>query len=175
VEDDGTAANPDLVVVPPDEAMAITVAEFLRRDARFTQFRRLAEETATAITPSFMEAWDRPEAVNGNKVWLTLFVPPDTAFAVLDARIRSAWDENRLDQATRYGWIGHHGLDRPYPSSDFVEGRQPNDRGEPAELTLNPLTYSGCPILQTDLLFSNGYIHIIGGVGVPAAVLAAAD
>jgi hypothetical protein len=94
---------------------------------------------------------------------------------VLDAKIRRAWDEGRLNQTTRYGWIGHHGFDRPYPSSDFREGRQPNDRGEPAEMTLSPLTYSGCPILQTDLLASNGYIHVIGGVGVPAHVRAAAD
>jgi hypothetical protein len=32
------------------------------------------------------------------------------------------------------------------------------------ELTLDPLTYGGCPILQTDLRTANGYIHVIGGV-----------
>ena len=31
------------------------------------------------------------------------------------------------------------------------------------ELTLDPLRYGGCPILQTDLRTENGYIHVIGG------------
>jgi hypothetical protein len=34
------------------------------------------------------------------------------------------------------------------------------------ELTRDPLTYGGCPILQTDLRAANGYIHVIGGVVV---------
>jgi hypothetical protein len=175
VTDDGTEENVDLVTMSPAEATSLTVAEVLRRDQRFTQFRKLAEETATAITDSFMEAWDRPEDVNGNKVWMTLFVPTDTAFEALDADVRAAWEEGRLDQAVRYGWIGHHGMDRPYPSSEFVEGVQSNDRGERAVLTLDPLTYAGCPILQTDLLAANGYIHVVGGVGVPADVRASAS
>jgi hypothetical protein len=177
VTDDGTGETGDveLVTVSPAEAENLTVAEVLRRDERFTQFRKLAEETATAITDSFMEAWDLPEDINGNEVWMTLFVPPDTAFAVLDPDVRAAWEQGRLDQVIRYGWIGHHGMDRPYPSSEFVEGVQSNDRGERAVLTLDPLTYSGCPILQTDLLASNGYIHVVGGVGVPANVSAASE
>ena len=177
VTDDGTGETGDveLVTVSPAEAKNLTVAEVLRRDERFTQFRKLAEETATAVTDSFMEAWDRPEDISGNKVWLTLFVPTDTAFEALDAEVRAAWEEGRLDQAIRYGWIGHHGMDRAYPSSEFVEGVQSNDRGEPPVLTLDPLTFSGCPILQTDLLASNGYIHVVGGVGVPADVRAASE
>jgi hypothetical protein len=174
VTDDGVGANPNLATVPADQAKTITVAEVLRRDQRFSLFRKLADETATAITASFMEAWDLPEDRSGNRVWMTLFVPPDTAFAALDANVRRAWEEGRLSQTVRYGWIGHHGFDRAYPSSDFREGIQPNDRGQPAEMTLDPLTYNGCPVLSTDLLASNGYIHVVGGVGVPESVRMAA-
>lgn len=34
-------------------------------------------------------------------------------------------------------------------------------------MTVEPLTYGGQPILQTDLRVANGYIHVIGGVVVP--------
>jgi hypothetical protein len=109
---------------------------------------------------------------------VTVFVPTDTAFAVLDPEIRAPFEEGRLDNLVRYVWLGRHTVHKPYPSS-FVEGlqgnRQPTGLGSwektsgpsgpvDVELTVDPLTYGGCPILQLDLRTANGYIHVIGGV-----------
>ena len=178
--DDGTRSS-DLRTVSPSEAQELTVAEVLRRDERFSQFRRLAEETSTQIAVSFLEIWDRPTDSFGNQVWTTVFVPADTAFAVLDPDILAAFRQGRLDNLVRYGWLGHHNVLRPYPSAEFTEGAQGNWQPTGAgtwentagpsgpvdvELTRDPLTYGGCPILQTDLKVANGHIHVIGGVVV---------
>jgi len=151
----------------------------LRRDERFSQFRKLAEETDTQVAKSFLETWDQPTDRLGNELWLTVFVPTDTAFAVLDPEILAAFEDGRLDNLVRYVWLGHHSVHRPYPSTEFTEGLQHNwqptgvgswEKTEglsgpvDVELTLDPLTYRGCPILQTDLRTENGYIHFIGGV-----------
>ncbi len=177
--DDGTGSNPDLATVSSTEARRLTVAEVLRRDERFMQFRKLAGMTATQVAVSFLEIWDHRTDRPGNRVWVTVFVPTDTAFAALDPRIRTAFERGQLDNLTRYTWLGHHTIHRPYPSKDFNEGLQgnwqPTGRGTwenttgpsgpvDVELTLDPLTYGGCPILQTDLRTANGYIHVIGGV-----------
>jgi hypothetical protein len=179
VTGDGTGENPRLAIVSPVEAEALTVAEVLRRDGRFTRFRRLAAETETGIAISFLAIWDMPTDRPGNKVWTTVFVPTDTAFAALDPEILGAFEDGRLDNLVRYVWLGHHTVHRPYPSSAFTEGLQgnwqPTGVGKwenttgpsgpvDVELTLDPPTYAGCPILQTDLRTSNGYIHIVGGV-----------
>jgi uncharacterized surface protein with fasciclin (FAS1) repeats len=168
-----------LVTVSSSEARQLTVAEVLRRDERFSQFRRLAERTETQVGASFLETWDSAEDSAGNAVWVTLFVPPDTAFAALDPEIRAAYEEGRLDNLARYAWLGHHSVHKPYPAAEFTEGLQhgwrPTGIGTweatdvlsgpvDVELTLDPLTYGGCPILQTDLRTSNGYIHVVGGV-----------
>lgn len=173
-DDDGTKAG-GLVTVSPAEASDLTIGEVIRRDERFTRFRELAEETPTSITGSHMEIWDREQRPDGSEVQLTLFVPTDTAFAALDEEVRTAWEEGRLDQFVRYAWLGHHQVDSAYPAAEFVEGLQQNERSQAAELTLDPLTYAGCPILQTDLVASNGYIHVIAGVGVPDDLRTAAS
>jgi Fasciclin domain len=177
--DDGTGENPSLVTVSPSEAKRLTVADVLRRDERFSQFRKLAAETDTQVAISWLEIWDQPTDRPGNRMWLTVFVPPDTAFAALDPEIRTAFERGRLDNLVRYTWLGHHTVHRPYPSRMFTEGPQGNwqptglgtweNTTGPSgpvdvELTLDPLTYGGCPILQTDLRTVNGYVHVIGGV-----------
>jgi Fasciclin domain len=189
VTDDGTEDNPALVTVSSTEAGTLTIAGVLRRDGRFRQFRRLAEGTSTQVSKSFLDTWNQPTDRPGNEVWVTVFVPTDTAFAALDPEIRAALEKGRLHNLARYIWLGHHSLHRPYPSSEFVEGLQANwqptgvgsweKTGGPSgpvdvQLTLDPLTYGGCPILQTDLRTRNGYIHIIGGVVVPDQVRDAA-
>jgi uncharacterized surface protein with fasciclin (FAS1) repeats len=179
VTDDGTEENAALVTVSPAEAEELTIAEVLRRDERFSQFRKLAEGTDTQVAKSFLETWDQPTDRLGNELWMTVFVPTDAAFAVLDPEILAAFEEGRLDNLVRYVWLGHHSVHRPYPSTEFAEGLQHNwqptgmgswEKTEglsgpvDVELTLDPLTYGGCPILQTDLRTENGYIHVIGGV-----------
>jgi hypothetical protein len=103
----------------------------------------------------------------------------DTAFDALDPEILAAYEAGGLDNLVRYVWLGHHTVHRPYPSREFTEGLQGNwqptgvgtweNTTGPSgpvdvELTLDPLTYGGCPILQKDLRASNGYIHVLGGV-----------
>jgi hypothetical protein len=105
VTDDGTRSS-DLRTVSPSEAQELTVAEVLRRDERFSQFRKLAEETSTQIAVSFLEIWDRPTDSFGNEVWTTVFVPADTAFAVLDPDILAAFRQGRLDRTTSSGTAG---------------------------------------------------------------------
>ena len=179
VTDDGTGENPALETVPPSAARALTVGDVLRRDGRFEQFRMLAAATQTQVGRSFLETWDQPTDHPGNRVWVTIFVPTDSAFAALDPEIRTALAKGRLDNLVRYTWLGHHTVHRPYPSSAFTAGLQgnwqPTGIGKwenttgpsgpvDVELTLDPLTYGGCPILETDLQTGNGYIHVIGGV-----------
>jgi uncharacterized surface protein with fasciclin (FAS1) repeats len=169
----------DLVIVSPSEARELTIADVLRTDQRFSRFRKLAEGTDTLIAASFLETWDRPTDRLGNDVWTTVFVPTDTAFAVLEPEILTAFENGRLNNLVMYGWLGHHTVHRPYPSTEFTGGLQhnwqPTGVGSwekmsglsgpvDVELTLDPLTYGGCPILQTDLRTTNGYIHVIGGV-----------
>ena len=73
VTDDGTGDDPELEVVTPAEARKLTVAEVLRRDDRFTRFRKLAATTTTQIAVSWLEIWDNPTDRPGNTVWLTVF------------------------------------------------------------------------------------------------------
>jgi uncharacterized surface protein with fasciclin (FAS1) repeats len=189
VTDDGTEDDSSLVTVSPSEGEALTIAEVLRRDERFSRFRALAEGTDTTVGKSFLETWAQPTDRPGNEIWVTVFVPTDTAFAVLDPEILAAFEDGRLDNLARYVWLGHHSVHRPYPSSDFSEGLQANwqptgvgswEKTEglsgpvDVELTLDPLTYGGCRILQPDLKTRNGYIHVIGGVVVPDQVREAA-
>ena len=179
VTDDGTGQNRALRIVSPVEARKLTVAGVLRTDERFTRFRRLAAQTSTQVALSFLEIWNHPTDRPGNKVWLTVFVPTDTAFAALDPEVRSAYEDGRLDNLVRYVWLSHHIVHRPYPSTAFAEGLQGNwqptgigtweNTTGPSgpvdvELTLDPLAYGGCPILQTDLRTTNGYLHVVGGV-----------
>lgn len=189
VTDDGTEGDPALVTVSPSEAEKLTVAEVLRADERFSRFRKLAEETDTQVGASFLETWDQPTDRPGNEVWVTVFAPTDTAFAVLDPEILAAFEGGRLENLPRYVWLGHHTVHRPYPSTEFTEGLQANWQPTgvgswektdglsgpvDVELTLHPLTYGGCRILQPDLRTRNGYIHVIGGVVVPHQVRDAA-
>jgi hypothetical protein len=58
--DDGTGADATLATVSPAEAEQLTIVEVLRRDERFSRFRKLAEETETQVVESFLETWDSP-------------------------------------------------------------------------------------------------------------------
>jgi hypothetical protein len=74
-----------------------------------------------------------------------------------------------------WDWLlGFHEVHRLFPSSEFSVGSVGSWEGD-VEMTVNPLTYGGQPILQTDLRVANGYIHVIGGVVVSPLVLQAAN
>lgn len=183
----GTAPgeSPDSIgIVKPTEARLLTLAVVLRSDSRFTQFQAVAGETLTGIMEgesrlSWLDIWDwPPQRMGDDREGVTIFVPTDAAFEDLEPQIRLALDEGQLDNRTRYSWLGHHYVHRLYPSSDFVAGPQrtwSTSPTAPVELTLEPPMWGGCPILQADLRTANGYIHVIGGVVIPPAVLDAID
>ena len=173
-----------LDIVKPTEARLLTLAEVLRSDSRFTQFHSLAGETLTGIMEggsrlSWLDIWDwPPQRMGDDREGVTIFVPTDAGFEDLEPQIRRALDEGQLDNRTRYTWLGHHYVHRLYPSSEFVAGPQrtwSTSPGAAVDLTLDPPTWGGCPILQADLRTANGYIHVIGGVVMPHAVLDAID
>ena len=69
------------------------------------------------------------------------------------------------------GMLAH----RLYPSSDFEAGPQDTWRGSGVELTIEPLTWGGCPIVETDIRVANGYVHAVDGIVMPAEVREAAS
>jgi len=165
-----------LVTVRPAQARKMTIADVLRQDERFTVFRQLAEHTLTSAPgrPSWLELWDRPASELGDdQDGYTVFVPTDEAFSRLEPVILEALAEGKLINAERYWLLGYHSVHRLFPSSEFGNGSAGSWEGD-AQMTIDPPTYGGQPILQTDLRVANGYLHVIGGVVVPDLVLQAA-
>ena len=141
----------------------MTIADVLRRDERFTVFRQLAEHTRTGAPgfPSWLELWDWPASRLGDdRDGLTVFVPTDEAFGRLEAVVREALAQGELVDAERYWLLGFHEVHRLFPSSEFSAGSVGSWEGD-VGMTVDPLTYGGQPILQTDLRVANGYIHVI--------------
>jgi len=166
-----------LLTVRPAQARHMTIADVLRQDERFTVFRQLAEHTETSAEgfPSWLELWDRSVSeVGGDFDGWTVFIPTDEAFAELATIVREALTEGKLINAERYWILGYHTVHRLFPSSEFSNGSAGSWEGD-VEMTVDPPTYGGQPILQTDLRVANGSIHVIGGVVVPDLVLQAAN
>jgi Fasciclin domain len=90
---------------------------------------------------------------------LTVLVPTDEAFGRLEAVVREALAQGELVDAERYWLLGIHEVHRLFPSSEFSAGSVGSWEGN-VEMTVDPLTYGGQPILQTDLQVANGYIHV---------------
>jgi uncharacterized surface protein with fasciclin (FAS1) repeats len=156
----------------------MSIAELLRTDPRFTRFRTLAEQTTSPGSgQSWLEIWDMAANQMGDDGdGVTVFVPIDAAFERLEPGLLTAIDEGQLDNNLRYSLLGHHYIHRLYPSSAFEPGAQRTWRGGGSvELTLEPLTWGGCPIVQTDIQVNNGYIHAVDGIVLPEEVREAAS
>lgn len=162
-----------LVTIAPRQARTMTIADVLRQDERFTVFRQLAEQTLTSAPgrPSWLELWHRPASSLGdNHDGYTVFVPTEEAFSRLEPVLRDALADGKLRNAERYWLLGYHGVHRLFPSSEFRNGPAGSWDGD-VEIALDPLTYGGQPIMQTDMQVANGYIHVIDGVVVPDLVM----
>lgn len=166
-----------LRTVSPERASDMTIAEVLGADERFTIFHELADSTETGIPghPSWLEVWDwDPERLGDAREGVTVFVPTDDAFAAAGEHLVDAIRSGDLVNQARYLWLGHHYVHVLYPSSDFEAGRQHTWRGN-VDMKLDPPTWGGHAVVQTDLRTANGYIHVVDGVVVPAEVRDAAE
>lgn len=149
------------------KAKELSIAGFLSSDERFGVFRQIAEEaSAMSGRTTWLKVWDWPASHMGNdRNGVTVFVPTDEAFALLESDILESIADGSVDA---YELLGHHYVHKLYPSSDFEPGPQTSWRGGgEVELTLEPPTWGGCPILETDIRVKNGFIHVLGGVVVP--------
>ena len=163
-------ANGDEEGVTQAEAAGMSIAELLEADPRFEEFRKLAAATVSeGLGRSWMEIWDmRAEQMGDFREGVTVFVPTDGAFERLDPGLATALDGGELGNGLRYTLLGHHYVHRLYPSSEWESGPQRTWRGGgDVELSLDPPTWAGCPIVQTDIRVANGYIHVLGGLVVP--------
>ena len=155
----------------------MTIAEVLRSDQRFTRFRDIVARTETRIAESILAVWDWPAARLGvNSDGVTVFVPTDGAFEALDPAVRAAIEDPNVENELLYSLFGHHYVHRLYPSDEFEPGPQTTWRRSvsgPVELSIEPLTWGGHPIVETDLRTANGIIHVIDGVVVPDELVAA--
>lgn len=164
--------------VDPDAAETMTIAEVLRRDGRFSTWHDLAQRARTRVAPSWLDVWDwEATRMGDDREGVTVFVPTDAAFEQLDPAVLAVLDDPDIEDDLLYSLMGHHYVHRLYPSSAFRPGPQRTwgrSLDGPIELGVDPLTWDGQPIVQTDLRTANGYIHVISGVVVPDTLAAAA-
>lgn len=168
-----------LVTVAPADAVTMTIAEVLRADGRFTRFREIAERAGTDIAESWLEVWDGDaDQMGDDREGVTVFVPTNAAFTSLEPAVLATVAGDDVDNELLDALLGHHYVHRLYPSSAFEAGPQRTWRRSPSgpvELGLEPPTWGGHLIEQTDLWTTNGIIHVLAGVVVPDALAAAAS
>jgi hypothetical protein len=177
---DGAASSAETTGSPvnPEAAAEMTIAEMLGADPRFTRFHALLDRTmSTGLNQSWLEIFDWPASRMGDsQEGVTVFVPDDAAFERLDPGLLTVIEDPQLDNEIRYTLVGHHYVHSLYPSSEFEAGPQRTWRGAGSvELTLEPLAWGGCPLVQTDIRVSNGYIHVVDGIVIPADLRRAAE
>lgn len=154
----------------PASASETSIAGVLARDPRFTQFCGIVERTfSPGLGLSWLEIWDWPASRMGDdQDGVTVFVPTSDAFAALDPALLTALQDGAVDNDMLYSLLGHHYVHRLYPSTDFEAGAQRTWSGSgTVELSLDPLTYGGCNVIETDIRANNGYLHAIDCVVVP--------
>lgn len=163
-----TAASDDTPPVEPTAEMSI--ADLLRADVQFARFCRLTERsTSPGLGLSWLEIWDLPaERMGDNQDGVTVFVPTNAAFDTLDPGVHAALERGGVANDLQYALLGHHYVHRLYPSSAFEPGPQRTWSGTgTVELTLDPITFGGCAVVQADLRVANGYVHVIDCVVLP--------
>lgn len=158
---------------PVEPTTEMSIADLLSADPRFARFCRLTER---AVSPglglSWLEIWDfSADRMGDNQDGVTVFVPTDAAFDTLDPVVLSALEQGQVGNDLLYSLLGHHYVHRLYPSSEFEPGLQRTWSGTgTVELTLDPVTFGGCAVVQTDLRVANGYVHVIDCVVLPEEV-----
>lgn len=172
---------------------AMSIAQVLRADGRFTHLLDIAERSRPT---SAVRVWESPaEDIGDDEDGITVFAPTDAAFEALDPTVAAAMEDSDADdfdqqqerRAVLYDVIAHHSVHRLYPSSEFEAGPQEtwsnhpwNRRAEsnpsaPVELGTDPLTWGGHPVIETDIRAENGYIHVVDGLVLPDDLAEAAE
>ena len=155
---------------PVEPTAEMDIADLLRADARFARFCRLTERTVSSgLGVSWLEIWDFPaDRMGDDQDGVTVFVPTNAAFDTLDPGIHSALERGEVANEAVYALLGHHYVHRLYPSSEFEPGLQRTWSGTgTVELTLDPITFGGCAVVQADVRVANGYVHVVDCVVLP--------
>jgi uncharacterized surface protein with fasciclin (FAS1) repeats len=146
------------------------IADLLRAEAQFARFCRLTERSVSpGLGLSWLEIWDFPaDRMGDDQDGVTVFVPTNAAFDTLDPAIHSALERGEVPNEMLYALLGHHYVHRLYRSSEFEPGPQRTWSGTgTVELTLDPITFGGCAVVQSDVRVTNGYVHVIDCVVLP--------
>ena len=120
---------------------------------------------------------DDPEVNVGQ---LTLFAPSDEAFAALPADLRAKLlaPENR-EQLVAV--LLHHAVPGEYPTARLLHASARHYAVDAIDGTLVEITtrrgldVSGAKIVKADIMATNGILHIIDKVLIPASVMAKLD
>lgn len=133
------------------ESPALTVPGVLATDERFeTLFQAFLDQ------PAFLESMSRP-------AWNhTVFAPTNEAFELLPPRRLASLlrDENRLRQL-----LDNHISFELVPTEEMEAGDLQTIQGvHQVDPRADPVTIDGVPIVEADLVTSNGIIHAIDGV-----------
>lgn len=170
-----TATGTQAGAAASEEIASMTIADVLRSDARFSRFRNVVERVQTPIAESVLAVWDWPAHQMGdNRDGVTVFVPIDAAFEKLDPAVLAVIEDPNVDNALLYSLFSLHYVHRLYPSDDFEPGDQRTWRGGTVQLGIDPLTWGGHLITETDIRTKNGIIHAIDGLVVPDELAEAA-
>jgi uncharacterized surface protein with fasciclin (FAS1) repeats len=136
--------------------------ETLRASGQFTTFLKAAD--ATNLTPVLK--------ANPN---LTVFAPTDAAFAALPA---GQLDKLMADPVSLQKVMLHHVINARVDSSKIkgAKGPVPSGAGNPIELdgTGDVLKADNADIVQSDVMATNGVLHVVDQVLTPGAASAAA-
>ena len=104
---------------------------------------------------------------------VTLFAPSNAAFDAVPADVLSRVQNDRdvLNEV-----LGHHVVEGVYTSADLVDGDLMASDGAALAVSVgDEITVGGATLIETDIVASNGVVHVVDSVLVPAGVLEPAD
>jgi uncharacterized surface protein with fasciclin (FAS1) repeats len=150
--DDDQPAAPSRTTVPakPPASASGTIVDYLRGDSDLSELASLVAGTTLEQTL----AGDGP---------FTLFAPTNAALAALS-------DDGAAltDPATRTEVLNRHVVSSKLEAADLIplDGKTVDTMGGPVPVTIDgsTLEVGGAPVTRTDVLTSNGVIHLVGAV-----------
>lgn len=148
--------------MPAEDAGAMTITEIV------------AEESDFSTLLEAVEAADLTETLSGEGPF-TVFAPTDEAFAALP---RGTLDSllKPMNQEQLAGILTYHVLPAEVKAADVTEGDVATANGEPFTIsvdggmvTITDAAGNEATVTKTDIAASNGVVHVIDTVLLPAA------